>query len=482
MNSNLSIRYAFAAAILWTAVIAGLHAWDEHVERTHAGELAKKEARSIFNKDVAFRMWATRHGGVYVPIDARTQPNPGLAHLPERDIETPSGKKLTLMNPAYIMRQMMEEFGEPYGVKGKITSSKLLNPKNAPDPWEAAALSRFEQGEDEVGEFTDIAGQPHLRLMQPLKAVAGCLKCHAFQGYKVGDVRGGVGVAVPMKPYLDDLRARILPRLATLGALWLAGFAAIAALMLQVRRRFDAQARAAAALQQQSLVIARTHADLQRFAEVTAHHLQEPARLMASYAERLRARLEGRLDDAEARISLEVIGQQAHRQQHLLRDVERYLAADQARDKVEALDARKAVAAVLARSQQRIGAAGAEITVGDLPPACIDLPRLNDVFSVALDNALVHGRSEHPLHISIEGERLGRMVRYSVSDNGPGVDARYRERVFRVFERLSSGGDAPGTGIGLAILRRVAESCGGRAWIEENPGGGCRVLFELPAG
>jgi signal transduction histidine kinase len=65
-----------------------------------------------------------------------------------------------------------------------------------------------------------------------------------------------------------------------------------------------------------------------------------------------------------------------------------------------------------------------------------------------------------------------------VSDNGPGVEAEYRERVFRVFERLSSQGS--GTGIGLAILRRVAESCDGRAWMEEAPGGGCRVMFELP--
>jgi signal transduction histidine kinase len=71
-------------------------------------------------------------------------------------------------------------------------------------------------------------------------------------------------------------------------------------------------------------------------------------------------------------------------------------------------------------------------------------------------------------------------VRYSVSDNGPGVEAEYRERVFRVFERLTANGE--GTGIGLAILRRVAESTGGHAWIEETPGGGCRVLFDLPAG
>lgn len=480
MKADFAKLAILLASLVWTAAIGGLLFWDEHDERQHAEEIAKKEALSHYSKDVAFRMWATRHGGVYVPIDERTPPNPGLAHLPERDIETPSGKKLTLMNPAYILRQVMGEFGEVYGVKGKITSINPINPDNAPDEWEAAALRRFELGEKEVFEFADIKGQPYLRLMRPLPVVSGCLKCHAFQGYKVGDVRGGVGVAVAMQPYLDDLRASILPRWAALGAIWLLGLAAIAALILQLRRRFDEQARAVAQLQQQSLVIARTNAELQRFAEVTAHHLQEPARRISNYAERLIEQLGGQLEDAETRLSLEFIGQQARRQQNLLRDVERYLAADQPRGEVEVLDAGKTVARILARMAERIGETGAEITLGELPPVRIDAPRLEDVFLVALDNALNHGRSDHPLRIAIEGQRLGDWVRYSISDNGPGVEEEYREQVFRVFERLSSS-DA-GTGIGLAILRHVAESCGGRAWLEETPGGGCRVLVELPTG
>ena len=480
MTGNISKRFALTLALLWTAAVAGMFVWDEQIERKHTDELAKQEARSNFNKDVAFRMWATRHGGIYVPADAATPPNPGLAHIPERDITTPSGKKLTLMNPAYMLRQVMEESGGLYGIKGRITSLKVINIVNAPDAWETQALRRFEQGESEVFEFADIGGQPHLRLMQPLKVSAGCLKCHAFQGYRVGDVRGGVGVAVPMQPYLNALDERIRPRLAALGSIWLAGLLAIATLIVQVRRRFDEQSRATAALRQQSLTIARANADLQRFAEVTAHHLQEPARRMATYAERLTEQLSGRLDDAEARLSLGFIGEQAHRQQNLLRDVERYLASDQPRGTTQAVDANKLVAALIARSNHRIGELGAEVSAGILPPARIDPPRLEDAFSVALDNALAHGGGAQPLRILIEGARVGDKVRYSLSDNGPGVEEEYREQVFRVFERLSA--NHAGTGIGLAILRRVAESCGGRAWIEAAAGGGCRVLFELPAG
>jgi len=496
MELNRSKRILLLASLIWTAVIGGLLLWDRHVERLHVEDLARREARSNFNKDLAFRMWATRHGGVYVPIDARTPPNPGLAHVPERDLVTPSGRKLTLMNPAYILRQMMGEFSEMYGIKGRITSFNLINPDNAPDQWEAAALRRFERGEKEVFEFTDMDGQPYLRLMRPMMVVSGCLKCHGFQGYKVGDVRGGVGVAVPMQPYLDDFHASVRPRRAILGVIWLLGLGAIATLVVQVRRRFDEQDRAAAELEGHNRVIARTNADLQRFAEVTAHHLQEPARRMVSYAERLTRQLDDRIDDAETRLSLDFITQEARRQKNLLRDIERYLAADQPRDKVASIDASQVVARVLARAKDRIGAAGAEITVNELPPAWIDAPRLADLFEVTLDNALQHGGAESrrwrdgaavavptdaPLKITIDGEREGSLVRYRVSDNGPGIEEQYRERVFRVFERLSSDGDVASTGIGLAIVRRIAESCGGRAFIEAAQGGGCRVVFELPA-
>jgi len=233
------------------------------------------------------------------------------------------------------------------------------------------------------------------------------------------------------------------------------------------------------ARKQVEAALARSHADLQRFAEVTAHHLQEPARRIASFAERLGKQLAGRIDDAEAQLSLDYIGQQARRQQNLLRDVERYLAADQPRGKLGWVDAQSSVSALLARWKTRIDQAGAAITLGELPPAWIDPPRLNDLFEVALDNALNHGRSAQSWQILIEGKREGAKVCYSVSDNGPGVEPQYRERIFRVFERLATGGEGAGTGIGLAILRRIAESCGGAAWLEQRAGGGARLVFEL---
>lgn len=161
-------------------------------------ELAKIIARANFNKDQALRYWASKHGGIYVPLNQRTPANPNLAHIPDRIITKPNGDSLTLMNPAYMIRQMFDEFPKKYGVVGRIVSLKPLNVDNSPDKWEAEALIKFEKGVKEVSEFSNINGKPFLRLIEPMVTDESCLKCHGFQGYKIGDIRGGVGVSVPM--------------------------------------------------------------------------------------------------------------------------------------------------------------------------------------------------------------------------------------------------------------------------------------------
>ncbi|HMW55183.1 MAG TPA: ATP-binding protein [Accumulibacter sp.] len=266
------------------------------------------------------------------------------------------------------------------------------------------------------------------------------------------------------------------------GLWWKSALALLLCLLLAWQTAWQAKLVAVSKEHERTLEqrVAQRTADLQRFAEVTAHHLQEPARRVASYAGRLRSQLAGRIDDDEVQASLSFISQQAARLQDLLRDVELYLAADQPRAKVESCAAEEILAALLAALAAPITEAGAKITVGPLPATLIDAPRLADLFRIALENALWHGRGEQPLRIDISGERLGEWVRYSISDNGPGVEEEYRRRVFRIFERLSSS--SAGTGVGLAILRRISESAGGNAWLEENPGGGCRLVLELPAG
>ncbi|MDP2832371.1 MAG: ATP-binding protein [Pseudomonadota bacterium] len=248
----------------------------------------------------------------------------------------------------------------------------------------------------------------------------------------------------------------------------------------ELRHLIVAFNRMAEATQSAQENLARSNAELQRFAEIAAHHLQEPARRLASYAERLSGQLSGLQLDEDTRLSLEFIQQQAKRQQALVRDVQRYLAAGQARGERGAADSNALLQKVLAGLHGRIEQLGARLVVEALPRVDLDAPRLAELFALLLENALRQGQPGRPLEIAVRGRARNGMVICQVADNGAGIAPEYRERVFRVFERLSSAGS--GTGVGLAIVRRTVESVGGRVWIEETPGGGCTVNFELPTG
>jgi diguanylate cyclase (GGDEF)-like protein len=230
-------RYTIALIAAWTVIIAISLTWNIIRERQNTRELALKEARIHFNKDQAFRSWAALHGGVYVTPTAMTPPNPYLNHIPERDITTASGKSLTLINPAYMLRQVKSFYSELYGVKGRLTSLKVINPVNEPDEWERSTLMAFEEGEKEVFEFTHREGEPHLRFMRPLMTEKECLKCHGFQGYKVGDVRGGITVSVPLNPYLAIENKTIHAIALSHGIFWILGLFAIGLASNRIKKR-----------------------------------------------------------------------------------------------------------------------------------------------------------------------------------------------------------------------------------------------------
>ncbi|MFA6901047.1 MAG: DUF3365 domain-containing protein, partial [Desulfurivibrionaceae bacterium] len=221
-------RHILTGMIGWTVIVFALLFLSLYLHLdTHPKELAQLEARVSYRRDLTFRLWATSHGGVYVPIDEKTPPNPYLANIPERDITTPSGRRLTLMNPAYIMRQIHEEYPELYGMHGRLTSLKPLRPENAPDPWEKKALLALAQGNKEVKEYVEVDGVLSLRMMQPLITKKSCLKCHAHQGYKEGDVRGGVSTSLPLSPFVEQKIREAIPEWLSYSILWLLGLVSI---------------------------------------------------------------------------------------------------------------------------------------------------------------------------------------------------------------------------------------------------------------
>jgi len=173
--------YLSGIVALWSILIGLSLAWNLRTLKSGILEAARIEARTAFDKDIVYRRWNADYGGIYAPVTEATQPNPYLDVL-ERDITTPLGKKLTLINPAYMTRQVHELALEAYGVRGHITSLNPIRPANAPDPWETRALKAFQTGLKEVSSVEEAEGNDYMRLMRPLLTEKGCLKCHAAQG------------------------------------------------------------------------------------------------------------------------------------------------------------------------------------------------------------------------------------------------------------------------------------------------------------
>lgn len=228
--------YALGAVALWSLLIVLSLGWNLKTERSGTLEAARIEARTAFETDILYRRWNAKHGGLYGPVTEETLPNPYL-EVPERDITTPSGKQLTLINPAYMTRQVHEIEKSAKGVMGHITSLDPIRPANAPDPWEALALKAFQTGAKEVSSVKKMEGKNYMRLMKPLVTEQECLRCHAVQGYKLGDIRGGISVSVPMAPLMTIERHHYLTLSAGHGVLWLVGLFGIGFAM----RRFSQQ-------------------------------------------------------------------------------------------------------------------------------------------------------------------------------------------------------------------------------------------------
>lgn len=249
LRSSLLVSYFWYFTIAWTLIVIGFLLLGSMQIHSVQQEMIKKEAHANFNKDQALRFWSTTHGGVYVPVTDETPSNPYLENVKDKDITISGGKVLTLMNPAYMLRQTMENYESLYGVRGHITSLKYFRPETAPDEWEKSALHEFGKGKEEISEFTEIDGKPYFRYMAPMFVTKGCLKCHGHQGYKVGDVRGGVSVSVPMEPYLVNQYRQTITLAFSLGLLWLLGFGGLILAMRGLKRRTRERDKAEAELQ-----------------------------------------------------------------------------------------------------------------------------------------------------------------------------------------------------------------------------------------
>lgn len=220
---NWSVYFLLIIGI-WSLLFVLSYYTSQKSYRAEILEMARIQTQSAIDRDVLFRQWNAMLGGVYVKITDAQQPNPYL-DVPERDVTTTSGAELTLINPSYMTRQIHELGTELRGMRGHMSSLTPLRPQNTPDPWERKGLESFQTDSKAISEVQEMDGQPYMRMIEPLTVVEGCLRCHATQGYEVGDIIGGLSVSVPMAPFLKIQNAHLRNLLLWHISVWFIGIA-----------------------------------------------------------------------------------------------------------------------------------------------------------------------------------------------------------------------------------------------------------------
>jgi light-regulated signal transduction histidine kinase (bacteriophytochrome) len=247
-----------------------------------------------------------------------------------------------------------------------------------------------------------------------------------------------------------------------------------------VEQANESVAAANARLRQRAAELSRSNEDLEQFAYVASHDLQEPLRKVASFCQLLQRRYAGRLDErADQYISFAVDG--AHRMQRLINDLLEFSQIGRGERDLVPVDLDVVANAAAEMFRTPVATSGGEVTITDLPVAFGEEEMLVTLMTNLVSNAVKFQREGTPIRVTLSGRAVGDFWEITCADNGIGIDPQFAERVFVIFQRLHTRDVYPGTGIGLAIAKRVVEHHGGRIWVDtEAEVDGTVIRFTLP--
>jgi signal transduction histidine kinase len=322
------------------------------------------------------------------------------------------------------------------------------------------AVARVDDGPEWVVAVSMATAELYSRLNRQLAIVVACVLVLA--------VAGSGGTYLILRPlaggillHADGLKERIEQ--------------ATQALQAELEERKAAEERA----NRSARALAESNRDLEQFAYVASHDLREPLRTVAGFAELLQRRYGSALDPSAAEI-IQFIVDGAQRGQNLIADLLDYSRVGTRKMAAEVVLPAEIVKQVVAGLHATVQESQAAVEWSDLPPVLVDPIQLSRLFQNLINNAIRFRTPGRPPCIDISAQQQEGWVELAVQDNGVGIEKDQQERIFEVFQRLH-GPEIPGTGMGLAIARRIVERHGGRIWVVSEPGAGSTFRFTLPA-
>lgn len=490
MSPQTFSRSLLAQLVLWTAIVGGSLAMMIHEANTMVKHIARLQGNDVFRIVQSMRQWNAKHGGILVEQNAQTPPNPYL-QLPERDPVTVSGRRLTTLNPAYMTRQLAEEIRADNGIAIHITSLKPVNPENGPDAWEGEALRAFETGlVKERSEFVEQGGHTMARYMAPLATNEACLQCHRQQGYKVGDVRGGISVSLSAAPLLGAMRQQVNAYVVIHLAVWLSVAAALLFFAIDRQRKAEELERSNKRLAEDEKMAA-----LGSMVAGVAHEVNTPLGVCitaASMVEGAQQRITQQLADttlsqeslqAELRgigEAASILEQNLQRAAKLIRSFKQ-IAVDQNTTETRAVDIKHFLDEIITAYHNPLKKAGVEVRI-ECPENLVvttDAGAFVQIITNLLQNTMIHAVSPGERgRVRITVRDQGDKIEVVFADDGKGMEAGIAKHAFDPFVTTKRG--QGGSGLGLNIVYNlVTQRFKGDISLNSAPGRGATFTLHL---